>query len=88
MTATSSAVSTDPVSVAVRSIHAIAAGDRADFDPLYRPRAVDRENQVQPPSSRVPGPAASTQPRCGCAPHLPACTTTSTTPSPTATWSR
>ncbi len=57
MTATSSAVSTDPVSVAVRSIHAIAAGDRADFDPLYRPRAVDRENQVQPPSSRVPGPA-------------------------------
>ena len=57
MTATSSAVSADPVSVAMRSIHAMAAGDRADFDPLYHPRAVDRENQVQPPSSRVPGPA-------------------------------
>ena len=69
MTATSSAVSADPISVAVRSIHAMAAGDQADFDPLYHPRAVDRENQVQPPSSRVPGPAASTQPRCGCVPH-------------------
>ena len=53
----SSAVSADPISVAVRSIHAIADGDRADFDPLYHPRAVDRENPVQPPSSRVPGPA-------------------------------
>ena len=58
MTATSSAVSADPISVAVRSIHAMAAGDRADFDPLYHPRAVDRENQVQPPSSRIPGPAS------------------------------
>jgi DNA-binding SARP family transcriptional activator len=29
---------------------------RADFDILYHPRATDRENQVQPPSSRVPGP--------------------------------
>ena len=57
MTATSSAVSAGPISVAVRSIHAMAAGDRADLDPLYHPRAVDRENQVQPPSSRVPGPA-------------------------------
>ena len=35
----------------------MADGDRADFDPLYHPRAVDRENRVQPPSSRVPGPA-------------------------------
>ena len=54
---TSAAVSADPVSVAVRSIHAMADGDRADFDPLYHPLAVDRENPVQPPSSRVPGPA-------------------------------
>ena len=52
----SSAVSADPISVAVRSIHTMADGDRADFDPLYHPRAVDRENG-QPPSSRVPGPA-------------------------------
>ncbi len=53
----SAAVSVDPVSVAVRSIHAMADGDRADFDPLYHPLAVDRENRIQPPSSRVPGPA-------------------------------
>jgi predicted ester cyclase len=54
---TSAAVSADPVSVAVRSIHAMADGDRAEFDPLYHPLAVDRENRIQPPSSRVPGPA-------------------------------
>jgi predicted ester cyclase len=53
----SAAVSADPITVAVRSIHVMAAGDRADFDPLYHPRATDRENLVQPPSSRVPGPA-------------------------------
>src|SRR5689334_20537397 len=58
MTASSSpAVSADPISVAVRSIHAMANGDRADFDLFYHPRAVDRENQVQPPPSRVLGPA-------------------------------
>src|SRR4030095_14192749 len=54
---TSSTVSADPISVAVRSIHAMAEGDRADFDSLYHSLAVDRENPVQPPSSRVPGPA-------------------------------
>src|SRR5262249_11539243 len=53
----SAAVSADPVTVAVRSIHTMTKGDRAEFDPLYHPRAVDRENPVQPPSSRVPGPA-------------------------------
>ena len=57
MTTSSSAVSADPIPVAVRSIQAMADGDRADFDLLYHPRAVDRENPVQPPSSRVPGPA-------------------------------
>ena len=56
MTTSSSAVSADPVSVAVRSIHAMAGGDQADFDLLYHPRAVDRENPVQPSTSRVPGP--------------------------------
>jgi len=56
MTTTSSAVAADPVSVAVRSLHAMADGDRASFDLLYHPQAVDRENRVQPPSSRVPGP--------------------------------
>ncbi|QGN32558.1 ester cyclase [Microlunatus sp. Gsoil 973] len=57
MTASSSFVSADPISIAVRSIHAMAEGDRADFDPLYHPRAVDRENRIQPPASRVVGPA-------------------------------
>lgn len=57
MTASPSAVSADPAAIAMRSIHAIADADRADFDLLYHPRAVDRENPVQPPSSRVPGPA-------------------------------
>ena len=58
MTASSSsAVSAGPIPVAVRSIHAMAGGDRADFDLLYHPRAVTRENPVQPPSARVPGPA-------------------------------
>jgi len=52
-----SALPAGPVSLAVRSIHAMAEGDRAGFDSLYHPGAVDRENQVQPPSSRVPGPA-------------------------------
>jgi predicted ester cyclase len=51
------AISADPVSVAVRSIHAMADGDRAEFDLLYHPLAVDHENRIQPPSSRVPGPA-------------------------------
>jgi len=53
----SPAVTADLIAVAVRSIHAMADGDRADFDILYHPQAVDRENSVQPPSSRVPGPA-------------------------------
>jgi predicted ester cyclase len=35
----------------------MANGDRADFDVLYHLDAVDQENRVQPPSSRVPGPA-------------------------------
>jgi predicted ester cyclase len=52
----SSAVSTDPIAVAVRSIHAMADGDRAAFTSLYQAEAVDHENRVQPPSSRVPGP--------------------------------
>ena len=49
-------VSVDPVALVVRSIHAMAAGERTEFDNLYHPAAHDRENRVQPPSSRVPGP--------------------------------
>lgn len=51
----SSAVSAERTAVAVRSIHAMARGDRDQFEPLYHPRAVDHENRIQPPSSRVPG---------------------------------
>jgi predicted ester cyclase len=49
-------LTTDPIAVVVRSIHAMADGDRAAFEPLYRPDAVDHENTIQPPASRVPGP--------------------------------
>ncbi|WP_152184973.1 ester cyclase [Segeticoccus rhizosphaerae] len=49
-------VSADPVALAVRSIHAMASGDREEFDALYHPDARDRENRIQPPASRVPGP--------------------------------
>ena len=47
----------DPMSVAMRSLHAMVAGDRADFELLIHADAVDHENDAQPPSSRVPGPA-------------------------------
>lgn len=57
MTRTSAGVFTDPVALVVRSIHAMASGEREEFDALYHPAAQDRENRVQPPSSRVPGPA-------------------------------
>jgi predicted ester cyclase len=53
----SSAVAADPISLAVTSIHTMAEGDRAAFDALYNPSAVDHESRVQPPSSRVSGPA-------------------------------
>lgn len=41
----------------VRSIHAMASGERTNFDELYASSATDRENRIQPPSSRVPGAA-------------------------------
>lgn len=57
MTSSPSDLPTGPAAVAVRSLHAMATGDRADFDALYSPAALDRENPIQPPASRVPGPA-------------------------------
>jgi len=56
ISSSAAAVSADPASVAVSSIHAMASGDRAVFGPLYHPQATDGENRVQPPSSRVQGP--------------------------------
>ncbi len=50
-------VAGDQRSLVVRSILAMADGSLADFDEIYHPAAIDRENVVQPPSSRVPGPA-------------------------------
>jgi predicted ester cyclase len=47
----------DPASIVIRSILAMADGEPAEFDELYHPAAADRENPGQPPSSRVPGPA-------------------------------
>lgn len=49
-------VSADPATLVVRSINAMASGDRDEFAALYHPTALDRENDVQPPGSRVPGP--------------------------------
>jgi predicted ester cyclase len=48
---------TDVIAVAVRSIHTMASGARSDFDDVTHDDAVDRENRIQPPSSRVRGPA-------------------------------
>ncbi|MBV9381261.1 MAG: nuclear transport factor 2 family protein [Streptosporangiaceae bacterium] len=42
--------------LAVRALHAMADGDPGDFQALYQPHAADHEQQMQPPSSRVPGP--------------------------------
>jgi predicted ester cyclase len=56
MNADPTTLSTDAGAIAVRSIHTMASGTRADFDAIIHPRAADRENPVQPPSSRVPGP--------------------------------
>ena len=81
-------VSADPATVAVRSIHAMADGTRAEFEPLYHPQAVDRENRIQPPPSRVPGPEGFSRRRCGYGQASPICTTTSTTPSRAAISSR
>jgi hypothetical protein len=49
--------SADPVAVAIRSLRTMATGGRSDFDAVFHPDAVNRENKLQPPSSRVPGPA-------------------------------
>jgi len=54
---TTDGLSADPVGVAIRSLHTMATGGRSDFDAVFHPDAVNRENKVQPPSSRVPGPA-------------------------------
>lgn len=48
---------TDVGAIAVRSILIMADGDRADFDAVIHPDAVNREDEVEPPDCRVGGPA-------------------------------
>ncbi|HWD83652.1 MAG TPA: ester cyclase [Kribbella sp.] len=43
--------------LAVRSILIMADGERADFDELIHPEAVNQEGQVEPPACRTGGPA-------------------------------
>lgn len=44
--------------VAQASIHMMATGDRADFDELIHPHAINREASQEPPECRGRGPAA------------------------------
>jgi predicted ester cyclase len=48
---------TDVGAIAVRSILIMADGDRADFDAVIHPAAVNREDDVEPPDCRIGGPA-------------------------------
>jgi predicted ester cyclase len=57
MNGKASGVAADAIAVAVASLQAMVDGNPADFDALFHPRATDRENRIQPPASRVPGPA-------------------------------
>jgi len=50
-------VSSDPTSIAVRSILVMTDGGLAEFEEVVHQDAVDRENVVQPAASRVAGPA-------------------------------
>ena len=43
--------------LAVRAVRIMADGDRADFDVLIHPDAVNREDDIEPPECRVGGPA-------------------------------
>ncbi|HET7739463.1 MAG TPA: ester cyclase [Mycobacterium sp.] len=56
MTDSTTGVSADPAALVIRSIHAMASGTRNEFDRLYDVGALDLENPVQPPTSRVSGP--------------------------------
>lgn len=43
--------------LAARSIRIMADGERADFDALIHPGAVNREGEIEPPGCRTGGPA-------------------------------
>ncbi|MEV5960940.1 ester cyclase [Kribbella sp. NPDC051952] len=48
---------TDLGAIAVRALQIMADGDRADFDALVHPAAINREDEVEPPNCRAGGPA-------------------------------
>lgn len=48
----------DPVAVAVASLHLMAGGTREEFDAVFAPDAVNRESVTEPPETRGRGPAA------------------------------
>ncbi len=55
---TSSAVSADVKAVAIRSVEIMGAGERAEFDVVVHPEAINREGATEPPDCRGHGPAA------------------------------
>ncbi|WP_067574124.1 ester cyclase [Nocardia acidivorans] len=44
--------------LAIRSVHLMAEGERADFDAIIHPDAINREAKSEPPAARDRGPAA------------------------------
>lgn len=56
MNSTPGIVSSDPRSIAVRSIQIMADGSPADFEEVIHPDAVNREDGAEPPACRVGGP--------------------------------
>lgn len=58
MNANFTAVSSDPKSTAIRSIHTMASGRRSDFDEVIAAGGFTRERRAAPPSARGDGPGA------------------------------
>ncbi|MFB7719057.1 ester cyclase [Nocardia sp. NPDC056100] len=44
--------------LAIRSVHIMSDGERADFDAIIHPEATNREAKAEPPAARGRGPAA------------------------------
>lgn len=85
MNANLMAVSSDPKSIAIRSIHNMARGSRADFDEVIAADGFTHTRDAAPPAMRGSGPGPSTNWRCGYAPPSTDSPTKSTTRWPTET---
>ena len=46
----------DTTELCINSMHAMASGDRSDFDRFYAPTAINREAGDEPPATRTSGP--------------------------------